>query len=105
MNFRIALAVAAFIPAAAMADGAFTSLHPEATYPDNLREVVPGPYFEHVKSVQRELRRSGFDTGPVNGEFDSKSQAALAQFQLSRQLPVSGMLDAETLRELGVRTF
>ena len=102
MNFRILLAVAAFVPASALADGALTTLHPEATYPDNLREVAPGPYTERVKSVQRKLHASGFDAGPVNGEIDAKSQAAIAQFQLSRQLPASGMLDAATLAELEV---
>lgn len=97
-----ALAITAMIPPSAMADGALTTLHPEATYPDNLREVSPGPYTERVKSVQRKLHASGFDAGPVNGEIDAKSQAALAQFQLSRQLPASGMLDAATLAELEV---
>lgn len=40
--------------------------------------------------------------GPVNGDFDGKTQAALAQFQLSRDLPASGQLDDRTAAELGV---
>lgn len=45
----------------------------------------------------------GFDAGPVNGDFGHKTQAALAQLQLSRTLPASGPLDDETLAELGVK--
>jgi len=33
-----ALAITAMIPPSAMADGALTTLHPEATYPDNLQK-------------------------------------------------------------------
>ena len=39
---------------------------------------------------RRRLRTLGFDAGPVNGDFGSKTQAALAQFQLSTSIPVSG---------------
>ena len=45
---------------------------------------------------------AGSDWDPVNGDFGSKTQTALGQFQRSRTLPASGMLDARTLAELGV---
>ncbi|HZQ73469.1 MAG TPA: peptidoglycan-binding domain-containing protein, partial [Burkholderiales bacterium] len=57
-----------------------------------------------IQQVQQKLRALGFDAGPVNGDFGSKTQAALAQFQLARSLPVSGSLDAATLDALGLRT-
>jgi peptidoglycan hydrolase-like protein with peptidoglycan-binding domain len=60
------------------------------------------PYVQLVKRVQIALHLNGFDPGPINGENEGRSQAALAQFQLSRNLPASGALDAETLAELGV---
>jgi peptidoglycan hydrolase-like protein with peptidoglycan-binding domain len=56
-----------------------------------------------ISEVQEKLRALGFDAGPVNGDFGSKTQAALAQFQLSRTIPASGQLDNETLDELGVK--
>ena len=56
---------------------------------------------EFIKRVQEKLNTLGFDAGPVNGDFGGQMQAALAQFQLSRTLPASGQLDAETLLELG----
>jgi peptidoglycan hydrolase-like protein with peptidoglycan-binding domain len=52
--------------------------------------------------VQERLRELGFDAGPVNGDFGEKTQAALAQFQLSRTIPASGQMDKETRAELGV---
>lgn len=35
-------------------------------------------------------------------DFGHKTQAALAQFQLSRAIPAGGQLDEKTLSELGV---
>ena len=42
------------------------------------------------------------NSGPVNGDFGTKTQAALAQFQLANNIPVSGMLDSATLAALDV---
>ena len=56
---------------------------------------------DFIKRVQEKLNALGFNAGPLNGDFGWQMQAALAQFQLSRTLPVSGQLDAETLLELG----
>ena len=61
------------------------------------------PYTGFISEVQQELRKLGFDAGPVNGDFGAQTQAALAQFQLSRTIPASGQLDDVTLQELGVR--
>lgn len=95
-----ALACAA-LPASAASE--FQSVHPEEAYPDNAPMLnSPGPYADYFRQVQTRLHEEGFDAGPVNGDFGSKTQAALAQFQLSRALPVSGTLDEETLKQLGV---
>jgi peptidoglycan hydrolase-like protein with peptidoglycan-binding domain len=61
------------------------------------------PYTGFISEVQERLRALGFDAGPVNGDFGEKTQAALAQFQLSRIIPASGQLDDQTLDELGVQ--
>jgi len=53
--------------------------------------------------VQVKLLELGFDAGPVNGDLSEKTQAALAQFQLSRVIPAGGQLDDRTLAELGIQ--
>ena len=60
------------------------------------------PHVNLVKRVQIRLHELGFDPGVINGENSSQTQAALAQFQLSWMLPVSGMLDEATLFVLDV---
>lgn len=57
---------------------------------------------EFVKRVQIALHLHGFDPGLVNGADEGRTQAALAQFQLSRNLPASGAMDEKTLQALGV---
>jgi peptidoglycan hydrolase-like protein with peptidoglycan-binding domain len=66
------------------------------------RMTSPGPYDDFTKQVQEKLNGLGFDAGPVNGDFGAKTQAALAQYQLSMLLPASGVPDDGTLLELGI---
>lgn len=87
----------------AAAAGEFTALHPEEAYPDPKGQPSPDAYSGFVSKVQEKLRELGFGAGPVNGDFGAKTQAALAQFQLSRTIPASGQLDDMTLAELGVQ--
>src|SRR5688572_13826126 len=98
----ISIACIVLTPVAVAAGGAFTSLHPEEAIPDARSQVSAGPYDDFIKRVQEKLRGLGFDAGPVNGDFGEKTQAALAQFQLSRTIPASGQLDDLTLAELGI---
>jgi len=86
----------------AVAADAFSSLHPEAAIPDPPERAAPGAHADFISRVQEKLKAFGFDAGPVNGDFGEKTQAALAQFQLSRTIPASGQLDDLTLAELGV---
>ena len=60
------------------------------------------PYKGLISEVQEKLRELGFDPGPTNGDLSFDTQAALAQFQLSRTIPAGGQLDDLTLEELGV---
>jgi peptidoglycan hydrolase-like protein with peptidoglycan-binding domain len=103
MGLRIAILVL-LLPAAAAAGAGtpFTGIHPEAAYPDPRERPTPDPYSDFIGRVQERLHELGFDAGPVNGDFGSKTQAALAQFQLSVVLPASGQLDDPTLAALGV---
>ena len=97
-----AVTLALLAPAAAFGADAFTSLHPEAAYPNPTGHPSADPYSGFITRVQEKLHQLGFDAGPVNGDFGSKTQAALAQFQLSRNVPASGQLDDATLFELDV---
>ena len=100
----IVLAIALGVPFAALAGRPeFSTIHPEDQYADSTAQASPDdPYADLVKQVQEKLHANGFDAGPVNGTFNPKTQAALAQFQRLWALPVSGALDDETLLALGV---
>jgi peptidoglycan hydrolase-like protein with peptidoglycan-binding domain len=100
MRFVAVIALAA--PLAAGAQSAFTSLHPEAAIPDPEARVDQHAYTDLVIGMQERLNALGFDAGPPNGDFGTKTQAALAQFQLSHALPASGQLDDQTLAALGL---
>ena len=103
MRLRAALISLLLMACAAAPATALTSLHPEEAYPDDAPMLAsPGAYADLYREVQEKLRAQGFDAGPVNGDFGAKTQAALAQFQLARDLPVSGMLDEVTRAALGV---
>jgi peptidoglycan hydrolase-like protein with peptidoglycan-binding domain len=86
------------LPLGSLASG----VHPEEDHPDPVGQASADPYTGFVSQVQEKLRALGFDAGPVNGDFGTKTQAALAQFQLSRTIPAGGQLDELTLQELGV---
>src|SRR5687767_2181367 len=86
------------LPLGSLASG----VHPEEDHPDPVGQASADPYTGFISQVQEKLRQLGFDAGPVNGDFGTKTQAALAQFQLSRTIPAGGQLDDLTLRELGV---
>ena len=104
MNLRVFLLAALLFPLSASAVGWFNSNHPEEAYPDNIPPLAsPGEYGDFISQVQQKLRDAGFDAGPVNGAFGTKTQAALVQYQLSQTLPASGSLDDATLKELGVQ--
>lgn len=99
---RLLLLTALIAPITAMA-GTFTSLHPEEAHPDDAPLLAsPGDHADLFREVQQRLHDFGFNPGPVNGDFGAKTQAALAQFQISRDLPASGMLDEKTRVELGL---
>lgn len=103
MDWRVlaaALLVAA--PALTVGGGEFTSNHPEEAYPDPGNPAYADPYSDLIARVQQRLNALGFDAGPVNGDFSSKTQAALTQFQISELVPASGQLDEATLAALGV---
>jgi peptidoglycan hydrolase-like protein with peptidoglycan-binding domain len=53
-----------------------------------------------IQVAQTHLREFGYDPGPIDGRFTAETQAAVRAFQRRYGLPVSGVLDQETRREL-----
>src|SRR5690349_10344727 len=61
------------------------------------QQAAADPYTDLNKQVQEALRLRGLYDGPVNGVIGPNTQAAIARFQQSWPMPVSGMLDDDTL--------
>jgi peptidoglycan hydrolase-like protein with peptidoglycan-binding domain len=53
-----------------------------------------------IQVAEEHLRVFGYEPGPVDGIFTAQTQAAVRAFQDRYGLPVSGLLDQPTRREL-----
>lgn len=58
---------------------------------------------EKVLRVQQALREKGYDPGEANGEWGSKTWAALRDYQKAQGLQATAKMDEATLGALGVR--
>jgi peptidoglycan hydrolase-like protein with peptidoglycan-binding domain len=58
---------------------------------------------DNLKLLQERLQAEGVYAGPVDGEMNAQTEAALRQYQQKQGLPVSGTVDEETLRQLQLR--
>ena len=58
---------------------------------------------DNLKLVQQRLQAEGVYDGPVDGEMNAQTEAALRQYQQKQGLPASGTVDEETLRQLQIR--
>jgi peptidoglycan hydrolase-like protein with peptidoglycan-binding domain len=54
-------------------------------------------------AVKERLKAQGYDPGPIDGVADEQSTQALIAFQRGRGLAVTGVLDEDTARALGLR--
>lgn len=57
---------------------------------------------ELVSSVQKRLSKLGFYSGTVDGEMGSQTAAAIRRYQLAENLNVTGQLNPQTLKSLGL---
>src|SRR3981081_3001022 len=55
-----------------------------------------------IESVQQALKDQGFYYGEVTGEKDADTTAAIRRYQIRNGLQISGDLNDETLKSLGV---
>jgi hypothetical protein len=53
-----------------------------------------------VRFAQADLKRHGFDPGPVDGVLGRRTRGAITQFQRSARLPATGTLTPETIQSL-----
>ena len=57
-----------------------------------------------VERVQQTLKDEGFYYGEVNGDMNANLTAAIRRYQIRNGLQVSGELNDETLRSLGIKS-
>src|SRR4051812_41468751 len=57
-----------------------------------------------VESVQQALKDEGFYYGEINGDMNANVTAAIRRYQIRNGLQVSGELNDETLRSLGIKS-
>jgi len=70
---------------------------------DNLSKKVPTvAHRNDVKQLQRSLRDKAHYRGEIDSVFGLRTQASIRGFQKTKNLPVTGELDAETAGNLGV---
>ena len=55
-------------------------------------------------SVQQALKDQGFYYGDITGQKNADTTAAIRRYQIRNGLQITGEIDAETLRSLGVRS-
>jgi peptidoglycan hydrolase-like protein with peptidoglycan-binding domain len=55
---------------------------------------------ENLKLVQERLKAEGVYAGPVDGEMNAQTEAALRAYQEKQSLPPSGAADEATLKQL-----
>ena len=57
-----------------------------------------------IESVQQKLKDEGFYYGDINGQKDADTTAAIRRYQIRNGLQITGELNAETLRSLGLNS-
>jgi peptidoglycan hydrolase-like protein with peptidoglycan-binding domain len=62
------------------------------------------PKTDEVSKAQEVLKNDGIYSGPVDGRMSQDTREAIRSFQQSHQLNMTGTIDDETARELGLQT-
>ena len=55
-----------------------------------------------VLGVQTKLKHLGYYNGVVDGQMGSQTAAAIRRFQIAQRLKVTGQMNPQTLRRLGI---
>jgi len=62
----------------------------------------PGMKISVVKEIQRALKASGINPGPINGDYGSQTAAAVAAFQAMKGIVVDGQVGTQTAGRLKI---
>jgi hypothetical protein len=65
------------------------------------RGAPPAPRF--VREAQQALRDLGYRPGPIDGVVGPRTREALARYQRSQKIAVTGRLDSETMVRLDIQ--
>jgi len=60
-------------------------------------------YDETVYQAQKKLKELGYNSGPLDGIWGSKTETAIKKFQQDKGLPITGKLDEGTKEKLGLQ--
>jgi peptidoglycan hydrolase-like protein with peptidoglycan-binding domain len=58
---------------------------------------------QNVHAVQEKLHEAGLYFGEMDGAYSSELAAAIGRYQIRNGLPITGQLDEETSKALGVK--
>jgi peptidoglycan hydrolase-like protein with peptidoglycan-binding domain len=72
----------------------------DAARTETQRQTAQTPSSDFIKSLQRELKRAGYDPGVADGRMGPSTQRALKRFQEAHGLPPTGDPDIPTLTKL-----
>lgn len=64
--------------------------------------LVPAFADDNVRAAQGQLRKEGFYFRKLTGIYDRETATAITRYQIRHGLPISGKLDAETTKSLGI---
>ncbi len=68
----------------------------------NADAICLGGSGERVAEIQRELKRMGFFSGEISGEFDFKTRRAVKNFQKKAGLEANGDANRKTVSAMGL---
>ena len=92
---RFAITAAAMLAASAASPGFAQTTNPPQ--PATIQEPLSP---DGVRTVQQQLRVSGFYHGPIDGRWGRATEAAIGAYQESRRLQITWQLDPATVRAL-----
>jgi peptidoglycan hydrolase-like protein with peptidoglycan-binding domain len=95
-RFLVALSLGLLMAAPLVAGAAGNSSAPERL-PAAVDQLLAQ---DMIQLAESQLKVAGFEPGRVDGIFDAQTSEAVRKYQAARGLPVSGLLDAPTRREL-----
>lgn len=57
---------------------------------------------DQIRQAQEKLQQEGHNPGPIDGVWGPQTQAAVKEFQQAKNIQVTGQLDQQTMKELGI---